>query len=231
MLLISRPIPPTPLNCGWIPTGSKSFTPGIATTGTNSVLAPNLGASAQSDWHRVPYVALGWNNTQAGQEVKVYRNQQRWPTTYRLPNQSRYYDPQRSGYVFKGTDDLSGLEPGDYYYGVLVDRYGQAGFCEAREAPTDQAKVKWEGFRVTGVVFWDKNKDGDEDEGEPRYQGQATVTAQRGGTQVATTTTDQNGAYTFYLGKGEYEITLRVPDDWGASYPVGQQNSGLGLHS
>lgn len=208
----------------------------LVTLSTNGGTAPqpkqpNLSMVMGENQNGNVYAKSSWTNTERGEKVSIYRSQVRWPQENSLST-TRVYDPATYSYTFTATDDLNNLTPGKYYYSVLLDRYGQTGFCDARYAPTAQYEVDWKGFEISGSVFLDTNKSldsqGRKDPGEASYIGDLTVTLQdvTTGKNVdtyrcePTTTAPCSGNYTLHGGAGRYKVILKVPDGYSPNYPI-----------
>jgi len=68
-------------------------------------------------------------------------------------------------------------------------------------------------------VWWDLDEDGAQDSGEPGLKGVSVILKDGNGNTVATTTTDDNGAYSFNnLEPGDYTVVFNLPgSDWSFS--------------
>lgn len=223
------------INCWWTASSGASSVRLTTTSGTGpTTTAPTLTAISRQNGDGTPYVQVDTTNTIQGEEVNIYRSTLRWPQTGG-PSEvtKRTYDPTTYTYTFTAIDDLNNQKPGDYYYGIALDRYGQTGFCDARYAATDQGKTHWDGYAVRGTVFIDGNKDGILNNGETPFFGpnasRWTVTAKDPNADPGAPPIDSytciagdpscNGTYTLHTGKGTYDITFTVPDGYSPLYP------------
>jgi len=80
-----------------------------------------------------------------------------------------------------------------------------------QESPNTQTFFISEAYSLSGTVFTDTNHDGVQDNSEQGYPN-ATVTVSQNNQTVASTTTDNNGAYSFpSIESGIYSVVVTVP--------------------
>ncbi|MDO5066933.1 MAG: SdrD B-like domain-containing protein [Propionibacteriaceae bacterium] len=130
------------------------------------------------------------------------------------------------------TRDVTG---GDDAKDSDVDEHGNLSFTAPAEGrnevgpgkadnPTLDAGVIWPKVSVGDRVWWDDDRDGQQDEGEKPVPGVTVVLQDADGVRIAETTTDENGWYAFadLLPSTEYRMLFTLPNG-GASWTVANQ--------
>lgn len=80
-----------------------------------------------------------------------------------------------------------------------------------QESPNTQTFSISEAYSLSGTVFTDSNRDGVQDNGEQGYPN-ATVTVSQNNQTIASTTTDNNGDYSFpSIESGIYSVAVTLP--------------------
>lgn len=103
------------------------------------------------------------------------------------------------------------------------EEYGQ---CEIGEGDGNGENGDEDLYEVTGFVWEDDNENGDRDGDEQNRGAGITMRATNQETdEVATTTTNSDGHYSFYLPEGTWIITQDTDSDWEVTYPDTEGNS------
>jgi len=130
-----------------------------------------------------------------------------------------------------GAYSFSGLAPGSY----TVEETVQSGWTQSYPAspgkhsvalvaggagPTDKDFGNFQTTGFSGLKFEDLNGDGIKDSGEPGLSGW-TIKLKKGATEVASTQTGADGAYSFTgIAPGSYTVEETLQSGWTQSYPA-----------
>ncbi|GEM_PF-4957037 len=227
-----------PNQCSWQSAGGSATLQATTQAGTALVPTPVvLRAQGGDRTHEgKAIVPITWTGSRPGEQVKVFRSQTRWTKGAGVADNRTYQD---GFWIFRGIDDLNNLAPGTYYYGVDLDLYGLVGACDTRYVSTDQTPLRWNGFALSGNIFWDRNRDGVKGGADEFLftNGLVEVSARDSSGKIVDTftcdgaRTSCSGTYLLHVGAGVYDIEFKVPDGYSSTYPVGARDSGLGSPS